>query len=73
MNQRLQHDIAFPLGSDEAASLPRLASKPTRNKATVQTKEKLKAMVDRVMRRLQKMPEIVAGFFHAPTCAYAKE
>jgi len=24
------------------------------------------------MHRLQKMPEIVAGFFHAPTCAYAK-
>jgi transposase len=41
-------------------------------KATVQTKDELKAMVDRVMRRLQKMPEIVAGFFHAPTCAYAR-
>jgi transposase len=42
-------------------------------KATVQTKEELKAMVERVMRRLQRMPHIVAGFFHAPTCAYAKE
>jgi len=41
-------------------------------KATVQTRDKLKAMVERVMRRLQKMPEIVAGFFHAPTCAYAR-
>jgi transposase len=41
-------------------------------KATAQTKDELKAMVDRVMRRLQKMPEIVAGFFHAPTCAYAR-
>jgi transposase len=41
-------------------------------KATTQTKDELKAMVERVMRRLQKMPEIVAGFFHAPTCAYAK-
>jgi transposase len=41
-------------------------------KATVQTKQELKAMVDRVMRRLQRMPEIVAGFFHAPTCAYAR-
>ena len=41
-------------------------------KATVQTKHELKAMVERVMRRLQKMPEIVAGFFHAPTRAYAR-
>ena len=41
-------------------------------KATTQTKDQLKAMVERVMHRLQKMPEIVAGFFHAPTCAYAK-
>ena len=41
-------------------------------KATVQTKHELKAMVERVMRRLQKMPEIVAGFFHAPACAYAR-
>ena len=44
----------------------------TRTKATTQTKGELKAMVERVMRRLQKMPEIVVGFFHAPTCAYAK-
>jgi transposase len=42
-------------------------------KATVQTKEELNAMVDRVMRRLQKLPEIVAGLFHAPTCEYAKK
>ena len=41
-------------------------------KATVQTKDELKAMVERVMRRLQKMPEIVAGFFHAPACDYAR-
>lgn len=41
-------------------------------KATTHTKDELKAIVERVMRRLQKMPEIVAGFFHAPTCAYAK-
>ena len=41
-------------------------------KTTTQSKEQLKAVVERVMRRLQKMPEIVAGFFHAPTCAYAK-
>jgi transposase len=41
-------------------------------KVTTQTKDEMKAMVERVMHRLQKMPEIVAGFFHAPTCAYAK-
>ena len=41
-------------------------------KATVQTKHELKAMAERVMRRLQKMPEIGAGFFHAPTRAYAR-
>jgi len=40
-------------------------------KATVQTKEQLKAMVDRTMHRLQKLPEIVASFFLAPTCQYA--
>jgi hypothetical protein len=31
-----------------------------------------KAMFNRVMHRLQKMPDIVASFFHAPICAYAK-
>lgn len=41
-------------------------------KATTQTKTGLKTVVERVMRRLQKMPHIVAGFFHAPTCEYAK-
>jgi hypothetical protein len=41
-------------------------------KKTAQTKEELKAAVDRALRQLQKMPHIVAGFFHAPTCAYAK-
>jgi transposase len=46
--------------------------KPRVAKATTQTKEELKAMVERVMHRLQKLPHIVAGFFHAPTCAYAK-
>lgn len=40
-------------------------------KATAQTKAELKAMVDRVMHQLQKMPAIVAGFFRTPTCAYA--
>jgi transposase len=40
-------------------------------KATTRTKEELKAMVDRALHRLQKLPGIVAGFFHAPTCRYA--
>ena len=40
-------------------------------KATVQTKE-LKKSVKRVMHRLQKLPDIVAGFFKTPTCDYAK-
>lgn len=40
-------------------------------KATVQTMDQLKQQVDRTMRRLQKLPRIVAGFFRAPTCAYA--
>ncbi len=41
-------------------------------KATSQTKNGLKKTIDRVMRRLQKMPAIVSSFFHVPTCAYAK-
>ena len=41
-------------------------------KAASQTKSDLKKTIDRVMRRLQKMPNIVSSFFHAPTCAYAK-
>ena len=40
-------------------------------RATTQTKDALKATVERAMRRLQRMPRIVAGFFQAPTCAYA--
>jgi transposase len=40
-------------------------------KATAQTKDELKSMVDRTLRRLQKLPDIVAGFFRAPTCRYA--
>ena len=42
-------------------------------KVTVQTKQQLKASVKRVMHRLQKLPDIVAGFFGTSTCAYAKE
>lgn len=40
-------------------------------KATTQTKEELKRMVDRTLHRLQKLPDIVAGFFRTPTCRYA--
>jgi transposase len=40
-------------------------------KTTAQTKGELKAAVERVMHRLQKMPHIVSSFFHAPDCAYA--
>jgi transposase len=39
---------------------------------TAQTKDELKATIERVTHRLQKMPKIVSSFFHAPTCAYAK-
>jgi len=41
-------------------------------KATVQTKQELKTGIERIMHRLQKLPAIVASFFHTPTCAYAK-
>jgi hypothetical protein len=40
-------------------------------KATVKTKEELKSMVDRTLHRLQKLPQIVQGFFYTPTCRYA--
>ena len=38
---------------------------------TVRTKEQLKCMALGVLRRLQILPHIVTGFFHAPTCAYS--
>lgn len=41
-------------------------------KRTAQTKVELKAAVNRALRQLQQMPDIVSGFFHAPTCVYAK-
>ena len=41
-------------------------------KTTSKTKDELKCTIDRAMRSLQKMPDIVSGFFHAPTCSYAK-
>ena len=40
-------------------------------RATAQTKNALKAAVERAMRQLQKWPHIVTGFFQAPACAYA--
>ncbi|HYA15347.1 MAG TPA: IS630 family transposase [Syntrophales bacterium] len=40
-------------------------------KVTAQTKAELKKTVRRVMRTLQKTPDIVKSFFHAPSCAYA--
>ncbi len=36
-------------------------------KVTVQTKDEMKAAVSHVRHRLQKLPNIVAGFFRAPT------
>lgn len=36
-----------------------------------QTKEELKANVHRALRRLQFLPDLVAGFFQTPTCRYA--
>lgn len=41
-------------------------------KTTVQTKNQLKATIESVMHRLQKLPNIVASFFGTPTCLYAK-
>jgi transposase len=40
-------------------------------KATVQTKDEMKAAVSHVLHRLRKLPHIVAGFFRTPSCAYA--
>jgi transposase len=42
-------------------------------KTTVHTREELQAMVECVMRRLQEMPGIVAGFFPAPPWAYTRD
>jgi transposase len=36
-----------------------------------QTKKELKANVHRALRRLQFLPDLVAGFFRTPTCRYA--
>lgn len=41
-------------------------------KATTQTKEGLKAAVKSALKKLQRMPDVVTGFFHFPSCAYAQ-
>jgi transposase len=40
-------------------------------KKTVETKIQMKAIIHSVLHRLQKLPDTVAAFFHAPTCKYA--
>ena len=40
-------------------------------KKAIMTKEELKAAADSALRRIQKLPELVANFFRAPTCMYA--
>lgn len=40
-------------------------------KAVVQTKEELQTQVKRALHQLQKLPKIVAGFFHTESCLYA--
>ncbi len=41
-------------------------------KTASMTKAQLTAGARRALRRLQRLPEIVAGFFRTPTCAYAQ-
>lgn len=41
-------------------------------KATVTGKEDLKLKLRHALRKLQRMPDIVASFFSTPSCAYAK-
>jgi transposase len=40
-------------------------------KMAVMTKEDMKAAADSALRRLQKLPAVVASFFRTPTCKYA--
>jgi len=40
-------------------------------KKTPLSKEKLKETIKSVLKHFQMLPEIVAGFFHTPSCAYA--
>ena len=41
-------------------------------KATVQTKEEMKSLVNGALKRIQKLPRLVIGFFENPFCQYAK-
>lgn len=41
-------------------------------KALAKTREEMCAAVFRALAQLQKRPDIVASFFHAPTCRYAQ-
>ena len=40
-------------------------------KMAIMTKEGMKAAADTALRRLQKLPAVVASFFRTPTCIYA--
>lgn len=40
-------------------------------RATVQSKEEMKEKIIGALRQLQRLPQVVASFFHAPTCRYA--
>lgn len=40
-------------------------------KMAIMTKEEMKAAADSALRRLQKLPAVVASFFRTPTCIYA--
>jgi transposase len=40
-------------------------------KVAAQTKEELIHSVKSALHRLQKLPDVVASFFHTPTCKYA--
>lgn len=41
-------------------------------KALAQTRDEMRAVVFRALAQLQKRPDIVASFFHVPTCRYAQ-
>lgn len=42
-------------------------------RASVQSKEEMKEKIIGALRQLQRLPQVVASFFHAPTCRYAME
>jgi len=45
--------------------------KPRLSRGVSQTKEELKAKAYSVLRRIQRLPDLVISFFHHPTCRYA--